>query len=108
MSLENTKDKYGSVAKTFHWLMALIIVGLLIAGLTMKGMPNTPQKFRIFGLHKSFGITILILVSLRLAWKAKNTAPRLPDTLHAIEKALAHLGHALLYFLMLAMPLSGW
>ena len=108
MQIHNTQSSYGSVAKTFHWLIAVIIFGLLIVGLVMTGMPNSLDKFRIFGLHKSFGITVLVLVSLRLLWKMKNVAPALPDSLSRIEKNLAHLGHAALYLLMFAMPLSGW
>jgi len=108
MSLRNTEQSFGSVAKFFHWSIALFIIGLLIAGLTMVNMPTTPSKFKIYGLHKSFGIMVLILAVLRLGWKANNIAPLLPQTLNFIEKTLAHVGHGFLYFLMFAMPLSGW
>jgi len=108
MSLRNTRNTYGSVAKTFHWLIFFLIAGMVTAGYIMTGMPNGPDKFKIFGLHKSFGITVLTLVVLRLIWKALNVAPRLPESLAAWEKFMAHAGHFILYALILAMPLSGW
>ncbi len=108
MARKNTPDSYGSVAKWFHWFMAVIIFGLIVAGLTMEALPNGPFKFKIFGLHKSFGITILMLAFFRLFWKMKNKAPTLPDSLNNVEKCLAHLGHGALYFLMFSLPLSGW
>jgi len=108
MPLRNTKYTYGAVAKTFHWLIFLLIAGLVIIGFLMESMPNSPDKFKLIGLHKSIGITVLTLVSLRLIWKLANSSPLLPNTLNALEKLLAHAGHWALYALMFAMPLTGW
>jgi len=106
--LKNTQQTYGSVAKTFHWLIFLLIAGLVTVGFVMEKLPMSPDKFKLFGLHKSFGITVLTLVTLRLLWKLVNAAPLLPDTLSALEKFLAHAGHWTLYALMFLMPFSGW
>lgn len=108
MALQNSDEKYGAVAKCFHWGMALIIFGLLVAGIIMTDLPNGPDKFKIYGLHKSFGITVLVLVLLRVFWKMQGKHPKLPDTLSRIEKKLAFLGHAFLYFLMFSLPVTGW
>lgn len=108
MSLRNTKTGYGSVAKTFHWLIFLLIAGMVTVGFIMTDMENGPDKFRLIGLHKSFGITVLALVCLRLGWKLINIAPPLPRSLPVWERFMAHMGHLALYLLMFAMPLSGW
>jgi len=108
MPVKNTRLAYGSVAKSFHWVVALLILTLLAVGFIMSDMENTPDKFKLYGLHKSVGISVLTLALVRLMWKAVNVAPLLPATLHRMEKLLAHAGHALLYVLMIAMPLSGW
>lgn len=108
MTLKNTDEHYGSVAKFFHWLMSVMILGSLIVGFTMTDMANTPDKFKLYGLHKSFGFTILTLVFLRLLWKISNKGPKLPDALNKIEKCLAALGHMFLYVLMFALPVTGW
>jgi cytochrome b561 len=108
MPIKNTPLAYGSVAKAFHWLMALLILGMLAMGLYMDGMPTGPDQYKLIGLHKSFGTLVLMVVIFRLGWKAMNTVPLLPTTLNIWEKRLAHAGHAVLYLLMFAMPLSGW
>src|SRR5205085_10344839 len=58
--------------------------------------------------HKSVGITILGLALIRLMWRGATPPPPLPDTLRPYERALARFTHAALYFLLFAMPLSGW
>ena len=92
----------------FHWVIFLLIAGMLCVGFYMTGLANTPDKFKLYGLHKSVGITVLFLALLRLMWKAANAAPALPAGLHKLEKFLAHAGHAALYVLMVLLPLSGW
>src|SRR5689334_2393960 len=106
--LKNTEQSYGSVAKFFHWAIFLLIAGLLTVGYIMTGMENGPDKFQLIGLHKSIGVTVLTLALIRLGWKLANVAPLLPDSLHRYEKLAAHTGHALLYMLMIIMPISGW
>jgi cytochrome b561 len=108
MPLKNTTETYGSPAKLLHWLMFLMIASLLAAGFVMVGMENTPDKFKLYGLHKSLGITVLTLVFLRLAWRLMNITPILPDTLSRMQKFMAHAAHWGLYALMVAMPMSGW
>lgn len=106
--LKNTIHAYGSVAKTFHWLMFLLVAGLLAAGFIMEGMELGPDKIRLYGLHKSIGIAVLALALLRLTWKAVNIAPPLPGTMRKFDKFAAQAMHWLLYAMMIAMPLSGW
>jgi cytochrome b561 len=106
--LKNTIESYGLVAKFFHWLIFLLIATLLAVGFLMTDMENSPDKFFVYGIHKSVGITVLLLALIRLGWKMANVAPVLPSSLHQVEKFLAHAGHAFLYVLMIAMPLSGW
>lgn len=108
MPLYNTSKTYGTLAKSLHWLIGLLIIGMLAVGLYMVGLPVSPDKFKLYGLHKSIGITVLALVALRLIWKWINESPLLPDALTLWEKRLAKLGHFALYILMFAMPLSGW
>ena len=67
-----------------------------------------PDTFALYQWHKSFGFLVLALAVLRLAWRFANPSPGLPDGMPAIERIAAHLGHAGLYALLLALPLSGW
>lgn len=111
MQFRNTLEKYGAVAKFFHWIIALMIIGMLCVGLYMTNDNvhlSMPDKMQIFGLHKSFGITILVLASLRLLWKLINTHPIPLPNHKRWEKNLAALVHGLLYAAMFLMPLTGW
>ena len=108
MALRNTSDAYGSVAKSFHWLMALLVIGMLCVGLWMNGLPMGMQKLKVYGWHKSVGVTILMLAALRLAWRFRNIVPSLPLHMRWPERFAAHASHMLLYALLFAMPFSGW
>jgi cytochrome b561 len=99
---------YTPVAKGLHWLMAVLILGLLALGIVMHEMPLSPLKLELYAWHKWFGITVLLLVWLRLAWRLTHRPPALPATLSPPLQRLAHAWHALLYGLMIVIPLSGW
>lgn len=108
MARMNTPDSYGSVAKAFHWAVAALVLGLLGVGLWMTDLPKDPFRLRVYGLHKSFGMLVLMLVLARLAWRFTNPVPRLPEGLPRLAVWGARAGHFALYACMFAMPLSGW
>lgn len=99
---------YTTTAKALHWLMALMIPGMLALGFYMEGLPFSPDKLQLYAWHKWAGVTVFILVMLRLAWRTFNRPPPLPDGMSAATRFAAHTGHGLLYLLMVAIPLSGW
>lgn len=108
MQIKNNKYQYGAPAKFLHWLIFLMVASMLAIGLYMAGLEVSPQKIRLYGLHKSFGVMVLVLVLLRLMWKLANTNPILPDTLNDLQKLAARAAHWLLYALLIAMPITGW
>jgi cytochrome b561 len=101
-------NSYTAVAKFFHWGMALVIAGLLAMGFVMTDLPLSPEKLQYYSWHKWAGVSVFVLVWLRLVWRATHTPPAYPDSMSALLQRLAHLGHAGLYGLMLVIPLSGW
>ncbi|MBV8061306.1 MAG: cytochrome b/b6 domain-containing protein [Alphaproteobacteria bacterium] len=109
MSSVSTVTAYNVVAKTLHWLIGLAILGMLALGWIMTDMPNTdPAKFSLFQLHKSIGVSILLLALVRIGWRLTHAAPALPATAKPWEIKLAHGTHYLLYALMIIMPITGW
>ncbi|MCB1532772.1 MAG: YceI family protein [Alphaproteobacteria bacterium] len=108
MGLKNTDQSYGLMSKSLHWTMALIILGMLSIGFFMGSMEFSPLKLQIFGLHKSFGMLILMLAGFRILWKGLSFSPRDLPSHRSWERALAKLVHILLYVAMIGMPLSGW
>ena len=68
----------------------------------------SPTKLDLFVWHKSIGLLILLLMVVRVAWRSVNVAPSLPAGMAPLERLAAHLSHALLYVLLLVMPVTGW
>lgn len=104
--------RYGAMAMTLHWLLALMIVASFSAGFYMTGLPFSPQRLKLFNWHKWAGITILALTALRLLWRLSHPPPPLPACIvEAMPgwQLVAHRGtHLLLYLLFFAVPLAGW
>jgi cytochrome b561 len=71
-------------------------------------LPLGAEKIALLARHKSVGITILMLATLRLIWRWLNPVPALPGTLKPYERFLAHVTHIGLYALLFAMPVTGW
>ena len=86
----------------------LLILGLAIVGLTMGELPKTPKYFWVYTAHKSTGITVLVLVIARLAWRLYAGRPEPVPGTPTWQERIAGITHWLLYALILAMPLSGW
>jgi len=99
---------YTATAKGLHWLMALMLFGLLALGFYMSDLPLSPEKLQYYSWHKWGGITVFMLVWLRLAWRVTHRPPAYPLSMSAPQQLLAHGGHLALYGLMLIVPLSGW
>jgi cytochrome b561 len=103
-----SRDSFNPVAKTFHWVMAALIIGMVAVGLYMSDLPVSPQKFTIYKLHKATGMILLGLVALRLLWRMASPRPRPLPTHSPLEKFLATLVHIVLYGCMFLMPISGY
>ena len=100
--------KYTSIAIALHWLMTIGLVGLFAFGLYMADLPLSPEKLRYYSWHKWAGVTLFLLLFIRLAWRVGHRPPALPAHMARGEQFVAHAGHGLIYLLMFAVPLSGW
>ena len=108
MPLKNTREEWGGVSKTLHWLVVALILAMAWLGLTMGDLPNGPDKIATYALHKSIGLSILALMVLRLGWRLYAGAPATVAGTPPWQERIASLTHWALYALLLAMPLSGW
>jgi len=98
---------YPPIAIVLHWLIAAAIVAQVVLAGRMEG-PRTPTSFAVTQLHKSIGVTILLLSLVRLAWRLANPPPPLPATMARWERELARFVHVGFYVIMIGMPLTGW
>lgn len=101
------RRRYTIGAMALHWLIAAFILANLLVGWRMiflKGM----AQFELFQLHKSIGITVLLLSIARLAWRLVSPPPPLPEAMRPWERGVAHAVHWAFYGIMIFMPLTGW
>jgi len=100
--------QYTGTAKVLHWLMALLIIGLFALGQYMSDLSMSPRKLLLYSWHKWVGVTVFFLLLVRIGWRVTHQPPALPEQMSKLQRLASHIGHALLYLLMLAIPISGW
>ena len=108
MIFKNTQNAFGAIAKNLHWVVAILICGLLVLGFYMTGLDYGPYKLDWYSLHKSLGVLVLWLAGLRLLWSLYTLPPSPLETHKLWERALSKLTHIALYSTMILMPLSGY
>lgn len=95
-------ERYSTVAIAFHWTIALLVLINLAIGLAGMPFPGGMAS------HKAIGITVLVLTLGRVLWRLAHRPPPLPGTVSPAERGVAHATHWFIYFLLVALPLSGW
>lgn len=101
------RTRYSSVAILLHWLIAALIFTNIWYGWRM-GRAEGLAKFELFQLHKSIGVTVLLLTLARLVWRLVSPPPAYPTSMTAAERFAASAAHWLLYGFMIVLPLTGW
>ena len=102
--------RYGRVASALHWLIGIALLGQITFGFLLDEIAprNTPPRAGVINLHKSFGITLAVLIALRIGWRLTHRAPAPLAALPAWQQRASTLGHRALYACMVVMPLSGY
>jgi len=109
MQVRNTSERYGFVAVVLHWLVALTVIGLAILGLWMVDLSYYSAYYRSAPFwHKSIGVTLAIVLLLRLIWRLLNRQPAHLPNHQRWETRLAGAVHALLYALLLTIVVTGY
>lgn len=101
------RNRYSTVSLTLHWVTALLVLGQIVL-ITIAEEVSGPERGFWMMLHKSGGMTILILTLARIGWRIGNPAIPLPASLPQWQKLAARATHVLFYVLLLVLPLTGW
>lgn len=102
------KGAYTRTAVYLHWVMALLVFVTFPVGLVMSDMALSPDKLRMLSYHKWLGVTVFLLVMVRLVWRAMHKPASLDIPMPQWQRIAAKAVHVLLYVLLFAIPLSGW
>jgi cytochrome b561 len=104
MQWHNTDKAYGTVAQALHWL---IVIGL-IASYFLAEAAEDDEATALMDVHRSVGITILVLAVLRVAWRLSDRRPLWPPNMAGYERLIARATHWTFYVLLFALPITGW
>ena len=109
MLLKNTQTSYGVIARSLHWAMALLFLFSYCTVYYRHWFTEekTPENWLALQLHLSVGMTVAVLVMLRIVWRITNPPPD-PEPGPRWAHWAAHIGHYMLYGVMIVMPLSGY
>ncbi len=109
MTLQNTRQNYGSIAKWLHWLSAILILASYLSVYYRHWFtePKTAENWSVLQLHLSVGLTIFVIVVLRIIWRTFNTSPA-PEPGSKLMHLMAKMGHYSLYMLLIIMPITGY
>jgi cytochrome b561/polyisoprenoid-binding protein YceI len=113
MPSTNTATHYGSVARTLHWLTALLILTAIPLGWIANQMPyatgaELAAKAQLFSIHKTLGVAAFAVALIRILWAFTQTRPEPVHPDRRAETLLAELVHWALYLSLVIVPLSGW
>ncbi|WP_126976739.1 cytochrome b/b6 domain-containing protein [Frigidibacter oleivorans] len=113
MALANTATRYGLVARSFHWLVALFIATAFALGQYAEGLPTgsdaeVARLMQVYSLHKTIGVSVFLLALARILWALAQPRPAPVHPDRRLEVLAAGAVHWALYGAMLVMPLSGW
>jgi cytochrome b561 len=104
--------RYTRTAIALHWAIAVLIVWQIGSGMWMVPAIDDPVRFArafsIYQVHKSTGLTVLLLSLFRLLWRLMHAPPLLPITTPVWQRTASRIVHAALYTLMITVPLAGW
>ena len=101
-------QRYTGVAIALHWLIAVAILGTFLLAQYMTNLQLSPAKLKLYSYHKWIGVTIFLLVLMRIAWRLAHRPPLPPASMPAWQHSAASIAHFFLYALTLAIPVSGW
>jgi cytochrome b561 len=106
--MDVTMQKFGRARRSFHWLIAGLLLIQIPLALYMVDQPEGADQFANYALHKSFGMVLFSVGVARLVWALLSKRPALPADTPRWEKVIAKVTQAILYILICLMPMSGW
>jgi cytochrome b561 len=103
-------EGYRMAIRVLHWVTVALFLLLGVSGYAMVNLmtPDSAAQEFAYDLHKSFGVTLLAVMMIRIGLRVTQSSPPLPQAIPAFERQLAKLGHLGLYTVAVLTALTGW
>jgi cytochrome b561 len=101
-------ESYSGFAKFLHWTIAICVLIMVPVGIAMGRIPSGDLQNTLYHVHRSFGVLILPLMLVRLAYRLINGVPAPEPTLEPWQRTVSHLVHLSLYALLITQAFIGW
>ena len=101
--------RYHPLLVALHWLIALMIIGMLIGGFfVVSRIPNgDPGKVQLLMGHMIGGVSILTLILIRLGVRLSTARPTPAETGNPLLDKLGRFNHYAFYVIVIVIALSG-
>lgn len=99
---------YDAITRLLHWIIALLLIGLVCVGFYMTSIEHDPNSAWYFNMHKSFGLIAALLIFIRIIWRSTHKPAALPASIPHWQAIISRSIHLFLYACMLIMPMSGF
>ena len=107
--LRNTRDSFGWISISLHWLMAIALISMYFVGDWMVGLDYYDKWYKSApDLHKSFGVIIGALMLARLLWNLLQAKPQHLDPNSKRMNMMASTAHYVFYLAVFVIVVSGY
>ncbi len=106
--IRNTTTGWGGAARALHWILGLVIIGMLAYGWWMNHLAARPDRLFHRSVHADIGYVVLLLMAVRLIWRSTNPVPSPPPDSPRWQRLAARVNHWALYVITIVVALLGW
>jgi len=107
MKIGNSSEKYGLLAKLFHWITFIVLMAQVPFGFYLVGLEFSDRRIDLENIHILLGISIFYFVLIRLIWKLFNPSPKSEHNFFKGQVLIAKANHFLLYLSIFSITISG-
>lgn len=107
--LKNTKDSFGWISISLHWIMAIALIAMYFVGDYMVDLDYLNRWYKTApDIHRSVGVIIGFLMIFRLLWNIFQVKPKHLNPESIRSNKLASVTHYLFYLIVIVMVVSGY
>ncbi|MDE2080835.1 MAG: cytochrome b/b6 domain-containing protein [Burkholderiales bacterium] len=99
--------RYDRRSIALHWLTAALVLALWLLGQTIDWFPRGDPRVAARSLHITLGVTLAVVLVLRLRWRLGAASAKLPPAGAGWLDRAGLLAHKLLYLLLAVTVLLG-